>query len=1609
MTRLLVLMQMLADLETFTASEQTFLRILAHFLNLGVPAVRIQSVTSTSRRLLQSSLDLSVTTDVASESADAATASLEQDGSLNALVTSAGLPDIVVVGVVRYCGDGHTPARGACEPCTRGWYKSEPDNSSCVACPSNASTASSGSARVTDCSCLPGFLLATPSMSASVFCAACPADSYCPGGSTEQACPQNTVSAPRSSELGDCACNKGFHGLPEQCQPCPPGQYKASPGPEACVPCPGNSFSPAGSTSVGECVCNAGFQPRDTGGCGACQAGTYRTVGQPACVRCEAGKFQASAGATTCETCPGGTLPGAGATTCFEAERTPQCFSTSLALEAECPVASVPLRGCATSMEEFETISQQVTVEGTTLATIGASCRSFYEWVCPELGASAGDTLDCNFYCNFFARGMSEQMASGCASSDACVDRGLSTFELRPGNNTLCVETARYALYTSCIFPPSDAQAFFAAADEMIAHASNPEACPEGEQERMEVSVVGAASAVVSPPLCFDETECRYVCFNAPFAVTREYTLITILSQYVGDCDCSTFGAFSGTLEYGAELAIQAENRAGDKLRARPLRAFNVFAVTVTAAGLACQYTWQIDTGSFLGLPTEDVIDATPQAVLGFEGFDEDLSGTDADDVLAQWLGTAPPFRRASPGRFHHRGLLQGAPLAWECPSDDSDCRYACLSAGFTLESFGATVVLVWAGEDVPCDCSKVFPTVLDDGTPMLSGQVKKISSREYIYRFEAMVAFLGPVSNVSAAFAATQLATAELRAFDQEFLAMDLGPGLCTYKWRVIEGTILGVQSSQLTAAAIANRLEFPTALVQQQLDADTAASEDRSCGGAQTCEVHCILAGTPVVSSSGNAILGSASTTRDCECQPALGSAVGPTSFAAAGWTMTADPDRNALRYDYYSPQGAACFRYFNVANGTFLGIPRDATVAAALDERTNETVGITVKEAQDTATTLTVAVGSAVVVSVASAVASAAIAGVAASTTAAAAVASAAVATVAVTPAAGAAAVGALGTVATGTAGASTAAAGGGGLGATNVGAQAGSSGGGAVTQMIAQSQFLALTSRVGGPNAQPEQTRALSEGLAWSNMHFWQIPYPNNTNDTNDAQTLRSATGEEFISGDDQERNCRLARDSDRELGAALLVSLMATLGSFVLRVFFNELIRWLNKRKGETVEHEVLPFPVWELQVFLITFTGIAESTGIAIASGCRAYEILGAFILLFIVCFIGCLLAIVVMAVWTGCIKWKPISWKATWAQSREEFARRKEGSTLSHKLKQTYMACLVLDNRGEWEVDDDNPRARVFGKRFLERMGGSFDSYRGHSWWFGFWGLFKVLITCLILAMIFSPSANALLVLIINAVDYVFTMVWFPDAQWGAFIQNTYRASINMSLLAVIFGYVQGSIPEDLYAVAFQTLAIVSIVPATLAAILGPIVNLIRNFKALVSSLIALCSVGGVGHSVRAMCCANAAVIYGDDFVQTEVLDAMDNEDTRHKDGHQHQRFGHSHRQLPGLEPAVAGDIVADPSQTHGALGRAANASPGGWGVSRAAGGRAELVSWTPPGPQAQVLSARLGQRAEVSEEGVSMRLPAPATSFADSFIAGRSKNGYGPGLRLSRHAGVV
>lgn len=60
--------------------------------------------------------------------------------------------------------------------------------------------------------------------------------------------------------------------------------------------------------------------------------------------------------------------------------------------------------------------------------------------------------------------------------------------------------------------------------------------------------------------------------------------------------------------------------------------------------------------------------------------------------------------------------------------------------------------------------------------------QIEETSSKQYVYKFKEMISFLGPLSNVSTVPNET-LASAELRAFDQEFLVMDVGPGVCAYK----------------------------------------------------------------------------------------------------------------------------------------------------------------------------------------------------------------------------------------------------------------------------------------------------------------------------------------------------------------------------------------------------------------------------------------------------------------------------------------------------------------------------------------------------------------------------------------------------------------------------------------------------------------------------------------------------------------------------------------------------------------------------------------------------------------------------------------------------------
>jgi hypothetical protein len=48
------------------------------------------------------------------------------------------------------------------------------------------------------------------------------------------------------------------------------------------------------------------------------------------------------------------------------------------------------------------------------------------------------------------------------------------------------------------------------------------------------------------------------------------------------------------------------------------------------------------------------------------------------------------------------------------------------------------------------------------------------------------------------------------------------------------------------------------------------------------------------------------------------------------------------------------------------------------------------------------------------------------------------------------------------------------------------------------------------------------------------------------------------------------------------------------------------------------------------------------------------------------------------------------------------------------------------------------------------------------------------------------------------------------------------------------------------------------SLQPAAIAAILGPIVNLIAGFKTLVASVFTMMCVGGIGNTIKTVCCAN-------------------------------------------------------------------------------------------------------------------------------------------------------
>jgi hypothetical protein len=146
-------------------------------------------------------------------------------------------------------------------------------------------------------------------------CALCPADSYCPGGSTSQvalACPANGTSVPGGDVLADCLCDPGFYRSGLACVPCAPGTFSTGYEMLACAACAPGTFSAAVvATSGSTCVeCPAGAYAAEPGlaACLQCPQSTWQNASVPgerarACTQCPAHSNHAATGVTDVFAC----------------------------------------------------------------------------------------------------------------------------------------------------------------------------------------------------------------------------------------------------------------------------------------------------------------------------------------------------------------------------------------------------------------------------------------------------------------------------------------------------------------------------------------------------------------------------------------------------------------------------------------------------------------------------------------------------------------------------------------------------------------------------------------------------------------------------------------------------------------------------------------------------------------------------------------------------------------------------------------------------------------------------------------------------------------------------------------------------------------------------------------------------------------------------------------------------------------------------------------------------------------------------------------------------------------------------------------------------------
>lgn len=310
--------------------------------------------------------------------------------------------------------------------------------------------------------------------------------------------------------------------------------------------------------------------------------------------------------------------------------------------------------------------------------------------------------------------------------------------------------------------------------------------------------------------------------------------------------------------------------------------------------------------------------------------------------------------------------------------------------------------------------------------------------------------------------------------------------------------------------------------------------------------------------------------------------------------------------------------------------------------------------------------------------------------------------------------------------------------------------------------------------------------------------------------------------------------------------------------------------------------------------------------------------------------------------------------------QGMKDTVKEGQGKGLFHRLIKTREAFGVLVNRGEWEQEDHHEKKDAVHTSFVDRYGSLFDSHHRKAWWYGFWAMFRGLAVGVILAAVFNPERNAGGMLTIGVVDFILHTLFQPDGDWFEVAKNFYRGVMNIALISSVIGFINGSIPENVYTNVFQLIGIITMVPMIITSLFGP----------LISAFSCLGSLGGVGGAVAgggAMMAAGAVV--GGGLDHEAIFDAVNeaNEEAdegkeakkeqqerglnsagnnNNNNGNQASRqgsvaqSGSIPRNMPGgVETNMPGSVAGSISRPHN-VGNVGNVSAPGWNYGNMQGG---------------------------------------------------------------------